>query len=326
MGKASFQRTVIDITKKHGIHDKVLFGVNRQQASGVSSTSSIGTGGGSSVAPVTGFLKVSGGSMLGPIAYYPATKALSASTIDISSTGAYSSTVYLIVSADGNLDTISGAVNAGQRLTLYNGSVHTVTIRDSTVSGSNITVLPYGTSYSLGPLGKIDLFFDAGLQKWNVLATVSPASSGANTSLSNLTNPTSVSQSLIPQNSNVQNLGTVAKVWSILYINTIQIEDSTDPTGKFTDIAYNTTTHYLEYSQTIPGITAGQLFVYNTLGIFAPCEGDNTFSDVAYVGFYQNHVYTSATAGTASALPAKPVAYIIVRFNGTRVKIPVYNI
>jgi len=326
LGKANFQRTVIDITKKHGIQDKVLFGVNRQQASGVSSTSSIGTGGGSSVAPVTGFLEVKGGSMIGPIAYYPATKAISASTLDVSSTGAYSSIAYLIVSADTNLDTISGAINAGQRLTLYNGSAHTVTIRDSTVSGSNITTLPYGTSYVLGPLGKIDLFFDAGLQKWNVIATVQTASSGANTSLSNLANPTSVSQALVPQNNRTQNLGTVAKVWNVLYIDTIQIEDSTDPSNKFTTIGYNVTTHYLEYSQNIPGITAGQLFVYNSLGIFAPCEGDNTFSDVAYVGFYQNHVYTSATAGTATALPAKPAGYVIVRLNGVRVKLPYYNI
>lgn len=326
MGKANFQKTPLDITRKNVLTDKVLFGVSRQNNSNVTSVGSPSGGGqGSSIAPATGFLKTSGGSMIGPIAYYGATAVISGSSIDVSSTGAYSSLVYLSTSSDTNLDTIVGASNAGQRLTLFlSGGTHKVTIRDSTISGSNIQTLPQTTSYVMNPKDKVELFFDGGLNKWNVILP-NYENVYANTTLSNLINPTTVNQSLIPLTNNNLNLGKLTSIWDVLYINDVHFTDTTDPNGKFTDIAYNPSTHDLEYSQTISGITAGQVFIYNTNKILG-ITGDNTYGDVGYVEFHQIHAYTTASAGTAPPLPSNPFGYIIIKRNGSQYKIPIYGI
>src|SRR6478609_2744094 len=49
----------------------------------------------------------------------------------------------------------------------------------------------------------------------------------ANTSLSNLTSPTSVNQDLLPGGNNIRNLGSIAKSWKTLYIDgSIYLKDT----------------------------------------------------------------------------------------------------
>ena len=107
--------------------------------------------------------------------------------------------------------TINGTLNDGQILTVKPKEGKTLTLKtggniditsDHTISDSEFAILQY--------------FEDNG-NKYNLL--IGSSSTGfANLTLSNLTSPTAVNQSLIPDGDEVEDLGSTSNVWRRLYV------------------------------------------------------------------------------------------------------------
>jgi hypothetical protein len=117
-------------------------------------------GGGSS----TNFLPTAGGTMIGPIAFFPKLVPISAGAIDIDAdTDNFSSRI--IVSSEAgftdDLTDINGAVHAGQFLILQGTATHTITIKTT----GNIETLD-GNDFSLEDDDNILLVFDSTDNKW----------------------------------------------------------------------------------------------------------------------------------------------------------------
>ena len=160
MTKATHKKTTVDVIKQQKKNAKRQAGMGRQQASGVSAASagtqtlvqssqSSSAGNNSS-----GALLTAGGTMIGPIAFYPKAIMISSDTIDISSTTdtGFSSRVSITgqTTAD-DLKQIDGASNAGQILFLQSITGQTITLKHHTGSagGGNINI-PGGTDYVMG--------------------------------------------------------------------------------------------------------------------------------------------------------------------------------
>lgn len=219
MGKANFTRTPLDLTRKNIYHDKVLFGLSRQSASGVNtSVSSVATGGGSSVLPVTGFLPVAGGSMQGAIALNGIRSVSpSGTTLDVTKgTGNYSSYVALGGLGPYTIKTITGAHDDGQVLYLK-APAGGITI-DTT---GNILPANASSTYTWFSPDLVCLIYDNSISKWTQTSVPTALTSGANTALSNLTT-TSINTSLLPSGDLTRNLGSQTLRWTQLFTETIK--------------------------------------------------------------------------------------------------------
>ena len=202
MTKATHKKTTIDIIKQHKKAEKKQAGQGRQMASGVSAasagTQSLVQSSQSSSAGnnSSGALLTAGGTMIGPIAFYPRAVMISSDTIDISSTTdtGFSSRVTITgqTTAD-DLKQIDGASNAGQILFLQSITGQTITLKHHTGSagGGNINI-PGGADHVMGAQDIVLLQWDtinaAYTNSGGQWTLVSSSGSGANTSLSNLSN------------------------------------------------------------------------------------------------------------------------------------------
>ena len=154
MGKASLPKTPINDTLDANKERKKQFGRERAAFSRVPFYStSIGSGtnsnSNSSVTSVEG-LSTAGGTMMGPIAFYPQSQTISNGIINVSSQNAYSSRVVINgqSSASDDLEVILGASHAGQILFFEPVTMgQTITLQDF---AKTATAWATGTSYSIG--------------------------------------------------------------------------------------------------------------------------------------------------------------------------------
>ena len=154
-GKASNTKTTVDIIKKQRRDVKKAAGLARQTLTGFSSGQASSTvrspvNSSSSAGSNTGnFIRSSGDTMIGPLAFYFQSKYIASGILDISqSTGAYSSRVIVIGQggAADDLEVILGASHAGQ--ILFFQPIQAVTLQSylktaTAWSGSSV-------SYSVG--------------------------------------------------------------------------------------------------------------------------------------------------------------------------------
>jgi len=154
MGKASLPKTPINDTLDANRDRKKQFGRERAAFSRVPFYStSIGSGmnsnANSSVTSVEG-LSTAGGTMMGPIAFYPISQTISNGTINVSSQNAYSSRVVINGqgSASDDLEVILGASHAGQIVFFEPVTMgQTITLQDF---AKTATAWATGTSYIIG--------------------------------------------------------------------------------------------------------------------------------------------------------------------------------
>lgn len=154
MGKASLPKTPINDTLDANRDRKKQFGRERAAFSRVPFYStSIGSGmnsnANSSVTSVEG-LSTAGGTMMGPIAFYPQSQTISNGTINVSSQNAYSSRVVINGqgSASDDLEVILGASHAGQIVFFEPVTMgQTITLQDF---AKTATAWATGTSYIIG--------------------------------------------------------------------------------------------------------------------------------------------------------------------------------
>jgi hypothetical protein len=233
MTKATHKKTTVDVIKQQKKNAKRQAGMGRQQASGVSAASagtqtlvqssqSSSAGNNSS-----GALLTAGGTMMGPIAFYPKAIMISSDTIDISSTTdtGFSSRVSITgqTTAD-DLKQIDGANNAGQILFLQSITGQTITLKHHTGSagGGNINI-PGGADYVMGAQDIVLLQWDtihhaysnSGGQ-WTLVSSGNSSSSGATRELDNLQN-TAVNADIIPASASSVDLGSLAKPYDKTY-------------------------------------------------------------------------------------------------------------
>jgi len=149
--KATTKRSLVDIVKDQGIKERKLAGDNRVSFAGISASSSpLGGSSGKSgslqnITPVGSFLKTSGDTMVGAIAFHPAATIISAGAIDISKATTSSFSSYVILTGEGGVDdtlaTITGAEHAGQILYIQPILTNQITF---TETGGNL-ILPGGS-------------------------------------------------------------------------------------------------------------------------------------------------------------------------------------
>jgi len=249
MTKATHKKTTVDVIKQQKKNAKRQAGMGRQQASGVSAasagtTSLVQSSQGSSAGSNTGdLLKTSGGSMIGPIAFYPKAIMISSDTIDISSTTGtgFSSRVSITgqTTAD-DLKQIDGANNAGQILFLQSITGQTITLKHHTGSagGGNINI-PGGADYVMGAQDIVLLQWDtinpaysnSGGQ-WTLVSSSSSSSSGATRELDNLQN-TAVNADIIPASASSVDLGSLTKPYDVTYSDKVVfVTEGAIPTNK----------------------------------------------------------------------------------------------
>jgi hypothetical protein len=153
-GKASNTKTTVDIIKKQKRDQKRAAGLSRQNLTGFSSgqaSSSIRspvTSGSSAGSNTGNFIRSSGDTMVGPLAFYFQSKYIASGTLDISEeTGAYSSRVIVIGQggAADDLEVILGASHAGQ--ILFFQPIQAVTLQSFLKTAA---AWASGTSYSIG--------------------------------------------------------------------------------------------------------------------------------------------------------------------------------
>lgn len=224
-GKGRQPRAEISRDKEVQLDIKKLYGLN-QTSNAVQQVSSslAGSANQSPNQPQSQFLKTIGDTMVGPIAFFPNAITIASDAIDIGKdTEKYTS--YIIITAQSgtadNLATITGAAFSGQMLWVQPISTHTITIKDGTGNIRTNT----GADFVLGPSDTIAFIFDptVGSGQWSLVSASTAAVSGANQSLSNLTDPTSVNQNLIPQ-VNID-LGTTADPFQETYTNEVIFPD-----------------------------------------------------------------------------------------------------
>jgi len=206
------------------------------------------------------YLSTAGGAMSGAIAFNHRYAQIIASAIDLKSTGsAYSTLIYLTATGSGavNLATISNAHDDGQLLILYNtyaGGV--LTVKNNT--GNIITLT--GADIVLANNDKMILFFEPLSQKWNQIApTTASGSSGANTTLSNLVNPTAVNVDLQPGTDNLESIGGSAKRWQWIRGYNFLAGSPASPYASFQSSAIDFT--LLGYSAASPPFSSGDTTV-----------------------------------------------------------------
>jgi len=179
--KPSRRKDLGDIVK--GIKDaqRKQTGINRQNFSGVPSadfgsntSSASGSGSSKSTISTVGLLKTAGGTMVGPIAFFPAATIISSGgVLDISkATGeAFSSRVIVTgyLAAADNLVTITGAAHAGQILFLQATATTPITLKHAT---GNI-YMPSGADYVVAGKEIVLLQWDTINTTWTLLTSTS---------------------------------------------------------------------------------------------------------------------------------------------------------
>tara|TARA_R110000824_G_scaffold320473_2_gene507460 strand:+ start:3108 stop:4913 length:1806 start_codon:yes stop_codon:yes gene_type:complete len=184
MGKASLPKTSINDTLDANKERKKQFGRERgafSRVSGVAVNSGSGVNATSNNVIQVPSLQTAGGTMMGPIAFYPRLQFITSpsTTLDISkSTGtAYSSRVIVSGSSSAaTVSTISGAAHAGQILFLQAASAQTITINET----GNISIPGSTSSYVMTANEIILLQYDTTTTKW---ITVNLGSGGGSSSL-----------------------------------------------------------------------------------------------------------------------------------------------
>jgi hypothetical protein len=200
MGKASLPKTSINDTLDANKERKKQFGRERAaftNISGVAATAGSGVNATTNNVVQVTTLPTGGGTMMGPIAFYPKLQFLNtgSTTLDISKATDTSYSSRVIVSGQSNaatISTISGAAHAGQILFLQAASAQTITINET----GNISIPGSTTSYVMTANEIILLQYDSTTTKWITITLGGGAGSDANTTLSNLTSPTAINQDL----------------------------------------------------------------------------------------------------------------------------------
>ena len=148
--KAKKTTTTNDILKRHQVQNRQLYALNRIGKTpaiiGSNLLGNYGGSGGGLQSASGNYLKTQGDTMVGPIAYFPATVAINASDeIDLTpantSTANASSYVILSFTSPDSLELISGAQFDGQQLQLQVPASSTLTVEDysSNVGGNIVT-------------------------------------------------------------------------------------------------------------------------------------------------------------------------------------------
>lgn len=138
----------------------------------------VGLGGTTSGSPIPAgnYLNTAGGTMIGPVAYYPTTVSIASNVIDISLSSDKSSTYVILDSATTDLITITGAQFSGQDLILQGKTGSTITVKNS----GNI-VTSDGADYDIVGLAIIRLIYDEASTKWRIYSTVGSGGGGGST-------------------------------------------------------------------------------------------------------------------------------------------------
>lgn len=138
----------------------------------------VGLGGTSSGSPIPAgnYLYTAGGTMIGPIAYYPTTVSITSNEIDIGLSSDKSSTYVILDSATTDLITITGAQFSGQDLILQGKTGSTITVKNS----GNI-VTSDGADYDIVGLALVRLIYDEASTKWRIYSTVGSGGGGGGT-------------------------------------------------------------------------------------------------------------------------------------------------
>lgn len=176
------------------------------------------------------FLRTEGDTMIGPIAFFPNATTVSSGAIDIGKTSS-KFTSYIIVlgqgATDDFLDTITGAAFAGQICYLQ-----AVTTTKITLTNSGNIITPDGANLAVNAGNLATLIFDptvSGGGKWRVVAVstgvAGGGAAGANTALSNLVNPTSINQTLLPTANGTLDLGSALLSWDSVWARAIRFDD-----------------------------------------------------------------------------------------------------
>lgn len=189
MARASTQKTTPDRIKSNTKDTKISFAMGRQIHSGVSAGQILGSGQGASTTgvPIENYLPTAGGTMMGPISFFPQTGIIVSDTLDVSSSGAFSSYVYVTGQSGvaDNLSIITGATHAGQLLVLQAILTTPITLQDT--AGGNID-LPGGTDVIIPGAGTATLMFDPtvaeGGNRWVLIAIGAAGGSGVTNKIS----------------------------------------------------------------------------------------------------------------------------------------------
>lgn len=138
----------------------------------------VGLGGTTSGSPIPAgnYLNTAGGTMIGPVAYYPTTVSIASNAIDIGLSSDKSSTYVILDSATTDLITITGAQFSGQDLILQGKTGSTITVKNS----GNI-VTSDGADYDIVGLAIIRLIYDEASTKWRIYSTVGSGGGGGST-------------------------------------------------------------------------------------------------------------------------------------------------
>lgn len=185
-------------------------------------------GGESSPAPQSGsgFLRVVGDTMNGPIAYQPGAVTIATGVINVSQAFAMGYHSLVVVNGQGgvndDLDTILNATFPGQILILQTVAGQTITLKHLTGNIRSST----GADLPLTPQTGIQLYFDAFANQWTDVVGYGSTAGGAfaNVTLNNLAG-VAINTSLLPALDSTIDLGSSLKSWRDLFIGTVRFDD-----------------------------------------------------------------------------------------------------
>jgi len=177
--------------------------------------------------PQSGFLKVQGDTMIGPIAFFPNATTIVASAIDIgigTDPKKYTSFISVLGITDpDDLDTITGAEFSGQVLWIQANTTTQILL---TNAGNIITT--DGADFAINKGNVAMLIFDptVGGGKWRVIASSAAAgAAGANITLSNLSATTLINSSLVSDTDVTDDLGTGSIAWNDAHIRSLRLDE-----------------------------------------------------------------------------------------------------
>jgi hypothetical protein len=172
-----------------------------------------------------------------------------------------------------SLSGITGGAD-GRKLVLLNRTGRAVVLLNESTLSATITnriITGTATDLSMANNSAVALLYDATTQRWQVVGgsgSGSGGSSGANTSLSNLTSPTTINASLLPNANAGLTLGTIDDGWDIVYAGGYRTHN------KAKTITITTTTNnYTVTVSSIVGIVAGVSRIVNTTAFPGMPEG-----------------------------------------------------
>jgi hypothetical protein len=130
----------------------------------------------------------------------------------------------IVVLQNGALTSIDGltATAQPQIVIISNSSGNSVTINNNTgATAENRIITGTGTPLTLEHQASIFLYYSIDAEKWYVIGG-SGGGSGANTTLSNLTSPTSINQHLLPDSDITRDLGSVGARFRVGHIQSLR--------------------------------------------------------------------------------------------------------